>query len=190
MIAVNCRLDRTKGVNTILRAFADLKSVPTASLMIVGDGPEHLALTNLAAELQISDRVVFCGWQNNPLPIVAGATVFVQASDFEGFSNSILEALFLDTPIITSYCSSDARLMCDLGAALGFEVGDSRELARCLERVLTSDSLRANLVCNAAEYRRPFELTVAIKCYEDLVIRAIGGVSVLPKTIGKRQFLQ
>ncbi len=57
------RLDREKGVDDLIRAFAELsRECPEARLRIAGRGPEHSSLVSLASELGMSDAVSFPGW--------------------------------------------------------------------------------------------------------------------------------
>src|SRR6202008_2174687 len=105
------RLVQSKRVDTVIRAIAKLASTFDCALAVMGDGPLLGELSLLANQLGIGSRVHFCGWQENPMPLVARASVCVVSSDYEGFSNSVLEAMFLDVPVVTSYCSSDAREM-------------------------------------------------------------------------------
>ena len=54
----------------------------------------------------IEDKVIFAGFQKNPYPFIKHAKLMVVSSDFEGFSIAILEALALETAIISTDCPS------------------------------------------------------------------------------------
>ena len=57
------RLDREKGVDLLLRAFARLRAVfPSARLRIIGRGPLRLHLERTANVLGLTNAVEFCGW--------------------------------------------------------------------------------------------------------------------------------
>jgi glycosyltransferase involved in cell wall biosynthesis len=56
------RLSREKGVDVLLRAFADVRNVlPDARLLIAGDGGERAAIEHLIAELDLGSRVSMLG---------------------------------------------------------------------------------------------------------------------------------
>jgi glycosyltransferase involved in cell wall biosynthesis len=56
------RLSREKGVDCLLKAFADvIKIVPETILTIVGDGPEKYRLERLSNDLKINEFVQFAG---------------------------------------------------------------------------------------------------------------------------------
>lgn len=86
------RLEPMKGIDTLLTAFADVRS--EANLRIVGDGSQRKKLEKLAADLGIADRVTFTGYL--PLGQVeneyARAQIFCGLSRSEALGNVFLEA--------------------------------------------------------------------------------------------------
>lgn len=173
-ICIVTRLIRRKRVDTLLRAAAGLPDQRSWRVDIVGEGEERAALQALAQSLNLAERVIFHGWLQNPYPIVSRAAVSVLCSEFEGFSNSVLEAMALGTPVVTSLCTTDARDMCEQGAALGFPVGDHRSLRAHLLRLLEDEALRAaEFETKAWTYARRHTIPVAIKEYETLILDAI-----------------
>ena len=47
-----------------------LPSIPDATLLVLGEGPERAKLEALAGELGVSDRVLMPGYVGNPDPII------------------------------------------------------------------------------------------------------------------------
>jgi len=164
------RLVPMKRIDTVLAAMALLPLEENIHLVIVGDGPAHDELNALAVRLGLPARTHFAGWLNNPLPLVKNAAALILASEYEGFSNSVLEAMFLDTPVITSLCSADAEEMCEQGAALGFSVGDERALAICMRRLLTEPETAVRLIDNARRYRQPLAMENSLPDYEKIIL--------------------
>lgn len=96
------RLTRQKGVDRVISAMvlSDLK------LNIVGDGPEREALEDLAAQLNVGERVTFYGHLEAPgvreVLRSSDALIFVPRQiEREGFPVSVLEALAEKLPVIT-----------------------------------------------------------------------------------------
>jgi glycosyltransferase involved in cell wall biosynthesis len=172
-VCIAARLFREKRVDTLLNAAAGLPPHLPWRIDIVGDGEERAALEMEARSLGIAARVQFHGWVQNPYPLISRASVLVLCSRYEGFSNSVLEAMVLHTPVITSLCTSDACEMCARGAALGFVVGNHLELGAKLELALTSKELRAELSKNGWSFAQRHILPAAILDYEALVRDAI-----------------
>jgi glycosyltransferase involved in cell wall biosynthesis len=173
VITIAARLDRMKRVDVLLEAVALLPRELPGCVIGVGDGTELNNLRKQAEELKISDRVKFPGWTDNPLPIIKHSSICVLCSEFEGFSNWVLEAMFVGIPVVTSFCSSDARAMCRTGAAVGFEPGDASTLAKQLGRLLNSSAAREALTKAAWQYCYSHEMSRAIPAYEQAILRAI-----------------
>jgi glycosyltransferase involved in cell wall biosynthesis len=88
-----------KGYDVVVRALA---SLPGATLMIAGEGPERARLAALAAEVGVADRVRLLGSvPHGELPrLLAAADVMALASASEGLANAWVEALSSGTPIV------------------------------------------------------------------------------------------
>jgi glycosyltransferase involved in cell wall biosynthesis len=92
-IVTVCGLHHRKRVEDILEAAAMvLKSVPSASFYLVGEGPDLEKLENMTQTLGISASVHFMGYQANPLPWMKAADIFVLASRAEPFGLVLAEA--------------------------------------------------------------------------------------------------
>jgi glycosyltransferase involved in cell wall biosynthesis len=72
--------------------------------MILGNGPLKAELEAFARELGIADQVALPGFVHNPLPYMRRAAAFVLTSDYEGFGNTIVEALGCGTPVVSVDC--------------------------------------------------------------------------------------
>jgi glycosyltransferase involved in cell wall biosynthesis len=87
----------------VLRALAVLSERhPTLRYVIIGDGPERIALEGLAARLRVSERVEFCG-QLEPARAIERAracTLFVMPSTEEAFGVAYVEAMAAGIPAI------------------------------------------------------------------------------------------
>ena len=93
-----------KQFNILIKAFAEmLKSIPSAQLRIVGNGPLKTDLENLSSELQIFEMVTFTGVLSKEA--VANeyrrANILVQTSKAESFGITLIEALFSSLPVIS-----------------------------------------------------------------------------------------
>jgi len=171
-IAVVSRLVKMKRIDTAIEAMAMLPKDIDCAMVIAGDGPELPNLKQLAQDLGIAERVFFIGWLENPLPLIRQSSAYVICSEYEGFSNSVLEAMFADTPVITSFCSTDAKQMCQQGAALGFETGDAETLSKHFLTLMNSKQEKEQLIHEARQYRSWHECKTAIAVYEQTISEA------------------
>ncbi|CAN5666424.1 GDP-mannose-dependent alpha-(1-6)-phosphatidylinositol monomannoside mannosyltransferase [soil metagenome] len=102
MILTVAGLIRRKGVDTIVRALARLRTESAATLVICGSGPEEGPLQALARELGVSDRVQFRGQvSRSEIPrYFAACDVFVLASIVEASGNVLVEAMASGRPVL------------------------------------------------------------------------------------------
>ena len=94
------RLTWQKGFDQLIDIMPKLSARTT--LTILGDGPEQSALETRARDMNVSDRVHFAGYCNNPWHHFANADAFVMTSRWEGLPNVALEALACGTPVIAT----------------------------------------------------------------------------------------
>jgi N-acetylgalactosamine-N,N'-diacetylbacillosaminyl-diphospho-undecaprenol 4-alpha-N-acetylgalactosaminyltransferase len=98
------RLYGIKNFPLLLRAVARAR-LPH-KLVILGEGPDRQALTNLISALGLEGRVLLPGRLANPFPLIAGADVFALTSNGEGFPNALVEAMALGVPVVATDCPS------------------------------------------------------------------------------------
>jgi len=98
------RLVPNKNFRLLIEAFA-ASGVP-GQLVILGEGPERPALTQLIADLGLTGRVSLPGFAANPFAVVSRAAIFVLPSNAEGFPNGLLEGMSLGVPVISTNCAS------------------------------------------------------------------------------------
>lgn len=99
-IAVVSRFSPEKGVDRSIRLFARvLQEKPTATLHLIGDGPERGRLEQLAQTLGISPRVRWWGWQTKTRPYLEMADALLLTSHTEGLPNAVLEAMAAGVPV-------------------------------------------------------------------------------------------
>lgn len=69
---------------------------------IVGDGNEFQSISNLIAELEVSDYVIMVGAKPNPYPYIQKCDIYVQTSFSEAFCSTTVEAKILHKPVVTT----------------------------------------------------------------------------------------
>ena len=134
------RLVEPKGFHLLLDAYAmALHSTALPDLVIIGDGPQHAALTSQARRLGIGHRVHFTGFLSNPYPLIRHARLLILSSFHEGLPTVLIEALALGTPVLACDCETGPRELLDNGR-LGHlvKVNDVSALAEGMLRSLAS----------------------------------------------------
>jgi len=131
------RLAAEKDFPTLLKAFARVRAVRKARLMILGEGRERATLEALAHELGVATDVELPGFVDNPFAYMARAAVFVLSAVWEGFGNVVVEAMACGCPVVSTDCPSGPAEIMD-GGAYGslVPVGDDAALAKAILSVL------------------------------------------------------
>lgn len=106
------RLVDQKGFDRLIEAFGKIDKTETGwRLIIIGDGPQKEELIQSVEQLHLQDKVTFCGYLENPYPVMKSADVLVCSSRAEGYSLVIAEAMVLGLAIITTDCSGPTELV-------------------------------------------------------------------------------
>ena len=94
------RLVKFKNIDILIKTFKDL---PEFNLHIYGTGPEELSLRQYISKNKIKNIFLYgIKKRNVVLKALIKSDCFIQISSFEGMSFSILEALFLNKPMLLS----------------------------------------------------------------------------------------
>jgi glycosyltransferase involved in cell wall biosynthesis len=103
------RLSKQKGFDRLIKSYAIAfkrvqSDVDFPKLIIVGEGELGSELIELARSEGIAERVIFNGYNSNPYPIIKHALAFLLTSRHEGMPTALIEALYLETPVISFDC--------------------------------------------------------------------------------------
>ncbi len=127
------RLMPEKGQGLILEAFASLRAkVPTAELVVVGGGPDADNLSAQATSLGVAKAVHFLGDRHDVLCLLSHSDVFAHASESEGLSNAVLEAMAVGLPSVV--VAAPGVTECHIDGTTAYVV--SRNCAELCERLL------------------------------------------------------
>lgn len=103
VLGIFCRLTPRKRINILIRMLSEWNSLnKKIKLVIAGDGPESENLRRLAQNLELNDKVAFLGAISDVSHLYSAIDVFCLPSLSEGMSNSILEAMASELPVIAS----------------------------------------------------------------------------------------
>ncbi len=143
-----------KNVGMVVRAFAELAGERAARLLVVGGGPERATLEELARRLGQNKRVSFTGAiPPDEVPsVLARCNALVLASSSEGRPNAVLEAMAAGVPVVASDIDGVREMIVHGERGLLFPVGDERQLAVCLRRLMDEPDLARRLAANARQW--------------------------------------
>lgn len=132
------RLTKQKDFVTLLKGFQIfLINNKDYKLCILGEGKEKQKLVNLTITLGIKKKVIFKNYVNDPLPIFSNSKIYVCTSLYEGLPSSLIEALSVGTPIISTDCSSGPNEILENGKfGYLFKIKDHQRLAFLMNYVV------------------------------------------------------
>lgn len=142
------RLKSHKRHRDVVEAFGRLADAFTDwTLRILGEGPERPALEQQIRKLGLEGRVELPGWVSNIGAELTEGALLVHASEYEGTSNAIIEAMAAGLPVIASESSapsvSGPHDPNTQPAVILFPTGDIAVLTARLESLLRDDATRA-----------------------------------------------
>lgn len=166
------RLNAQKNYPMLIEAFARFCANRDAyTLAIYGEGELHESLDTLIAELGMEGKIFLKGHSDEVHRQMAESFCFVMSSDYEGVSNSMLEALCMGMPcIVTDYPSGGAReYITDGKSGILVKVGDFVAMADAMERVADNREFARSLGESALQIRERVDGRIVTKQWERML---------------------
>lgn len=156
------RLKPQKNHRLLIDAFAEFwKKHTDYELHIFGVGELEQELREQVRGLKLEDRVCFHGFSANVREEIRDSAMFVLSSNYEGISNSMIEALAMGVPVISTDCpvgGSAAYIQHEVNGIL-VPVGDKKALAAAMGRMADNEDWAGQLGKNAVNIRKTYSLS-------------------------------
>lgn len=162
---------------SVMRLVTDSKDFPTLikgfklakekgvqeKLYILGDGPDRKKVEKMIIDEGMENEIILFGNVKNPYPWIKGAKALIHSSKYEGFGLVLVEALILNTRVISSDCPTGPREILENGE-LGelFNIGDYNSLSKYL---LIEDTSNSKILSRIEKY----SVKNIIKEYEKII---------------------
>jgi glycosyltransferase involved in cell wall biosynthesis len=170
------RLDRQKGFDILLSAFAGLAAkFPEWQLIILGEGPARAALEKMVRDLGLEGRVLLQGAVDKPSEVLKYADLFVLSSRYEGFPNALTEAMACGVPAVSFDCPSGPSEIIRNGIdGLLVPAENRKGLASALDTLMSDGDRRARMGQRASEVIQRFDMEKYLDTWEGLIRNAAG----------------
>lgn len=117
------RIAQQKNIIFLLKAFRSIVESGYFNLVILGEISEpdyYYQVNDFIAKNNLLDRVKYLGSMVNPYPLIKNAKYIVNTSLYEGFPLSILEAMYLEVPILSTNFIGYGEILTPLNSAISF----------------------------------------------------------------------
>jgi glycosyltransferase involved in cell wall biosynthesis len=154
LLAFAGRINRQKALEVLLAAMSQVEGV---ELVLAGEGPERERFEQETRRLGLDGRVRFVGALDRVgvLKLFRSADASILSSAWENFPHTVVEALAVGTPVISTAAGGVAEIVKDGENGLLVPVGDADALAAAIRRYLDDGALQARLRANAAASVEP-----------------------------------
>ena len=143
-----------KGYDRLLEAVKRLnRDSFDFDLWIVGSGKDETKLKEFTEKNNLKN-VKFLGYQKNPYKYMQAADLYVCSSRYEGFNLTVAEALFLETPVLSTDCAGPSEILG--GGEYGMLVDNSEDGLYNGLRDFLKNSDRLTTYCKTAKKRKTF----------------------------------
>lgn len=164
-------LNHNKNHISAIKALTECR-VKTAILMICGRGELEKELPQATKELNIADRVMFCGYRTDINEILQVADVFLFPSFREGLSVSLMEAMASGLPVICSDIRGNRDLIDENGGFL-LAPDDVQGMSRSIDKLSCEKALRKRMGDYNAKKAEKYDLAAVLldmqKVYEEIL---------------------
>jgi glycosyltransferase involved in cell wall biosynthesis len=176
-------LGHRKNHSFLINAFSKIDD-KEYKLYILGKGEEESNLKNLVNGLELNERVVFLGFDNNPYKYLSKCEVFILASNSEGFPNVLVEAMVCGCSVISTDCLSGPREILAPSSDITIQLSNEIKLAEygiltpikniekmkeAMNLIIDDESLRKNYQDKAKQRANDFRIEEIIKQYEEII---------------------
>ncbi len=169
------RLVPWKGILGLIDAFAELSAeFPTATLTVIGEGPDHAMLTEYANK-KAPGKVFFIGAQSHQdtLAIMKESDVFVLNSSYEGLSHVLIESLLMGCATVASTAGGNPEVITHNDNGLLVSVGDTVALAAAIRSILADSVLHSRLKSRALQTSERFSILRMLTQTHELIASLI-----------------
>jgi glycosyltransferase involved in cell wall biosynthesis len=172
------RLMNQKGFDRLIPAFAAVaRSHPEWTLRICGNGPKRRSLRKMIAEHGLEDNVVLAGAVSDMGAEMAGASMFVLSSRFEGLPMVMLEAMSKGLPVVSFDCPTGPREVIEDGhSGILVPQGDEEALGRAMLELVEDPERRARLGAAALARADDYSLGAIGPRWDELLASLDGAV--------------
>jgi len=164
------RLSEEKNFTTLIAIFARLAPLhPDWDLVILGEGAQRAALSAQVQAGGLGQRVFLPGSVGNVGDWYARASLYAMSSHFEGFPNTLVEAMAYGVPAVSFDCDTGPRDIIRHGIdGVLVAPGNVEGMASALDTLMRDSRVRARFAQRAVDARERFSMEKISRMWETI----------------------
>jgi glycosyltransferase involved in cell wall biosynthesis len=170
LIAVG-RLTLQKNYPLLLKAFHSFcNKYENSELLILGDGDNEKELKQMAKNLGIDKKVFFLGYCNNPVPYLKHSRCYILSSNWEGFPNALIEAMYANGHVISTDCpTGPSEIITHNVDGILCPIDNAETLAQAMGKMSFDEPFRQMVYKNSRSKVMAFSEQQMIEAYRNLL---------------------
>ena len=167
-----CKLEKQKNIELLIESFELIsKEFLKVELHIYGNGSEEGYLRNIIENKGLLDRIKIMPFNNDIHNIASKCFLYVSSSDYEGISNSMLEAMAMGMPVICTDCPIGGANMVINDGVNGFlvSVGRAEQLAAKIRFCLSNPNKMEEISAEAVKIQDKYSLRKITSLWEKII---------------------
>jgi len=167
-----CRLEKQKNIFLLIDAFERVHCLYSNYVLeIYGNGSLKNILEEYIKDKELTGCVNIYPFTKNIHAIASHAAMFVSSSDYEGVSNSMLEAMAMGMPVICTDCPiGGAKMVIDNGKnGLLVPVRNADKMSDAIVKLISDKSYACKLGRNALKIREQLDIQKIVREWIDII---------------------
>ena len=167
-----CRLNKQKNIKMSIDAFKMLlMSYPDYYYDIYGEGELQNDIEEYIRINGLTDKVFLKGFSTNIHSEIGNSMMFVSSSDYEGISNSMLEAMAIGLPVVCTDCPIGGARQIIKNEVNGIliKMRDPEGMCTAMKRIIEDEKLRKKLSLNAVKVTEEYSVDAIGLQWESLL---------------------
>ena len=168
------RLYPQKNQKMMIEAFAKIAgNFPDWQLVIFGEGPLRATLESLVSSLKLQGRVLLPGRTEHVIEELRRSKIFCLSSDYEGMSNSMIEAICVGLPIITTKVSGSEYFIKENKNGFLLERNDVDGMEKAMRKLMSDENLKKIMGDNNRQQANVFKIEHIFQQWENVVNKVV-----------------
>jgi len=163
------RLNEQKNQELLIKAFSNIPHIGW-KLLIVGEGNQRKLYQKIIIELSEQENIRLLGRINSIHEEYSKAKVFAFTSNYEGFPNALIEAMYFGLPCVSTDCpTGPSELIEDNKNGFLIPMNNQKILEKKLTKLMNDEKLRKIFGENAKSRASVFEASIIADKWRDLI---------------------